>query len=169
MWIRTPAASRAGGAGFSLIEVVLALGVISFALVGIFSVFPTGLAASRLGVSDTRAAQLGNAVATAIDSQSTTFSSVDCFGHILNLQTLTKTSAPITLHAGYPSPSQPEITAAANAQSIYSIELRFDNDPEIAPGRRLGAGKLNQVHMRFRGKSADSSTINFFFTARNKG
>ena len=155
--------------GFSLIEVVLALGVISFALVAIFGVFPTGLAASRWSVSDTRAAQLANAVATTIDSQSMTFDSIDCFGAPLNLKTLNKTAAPVVLHASYSSPNQPEITSAPTANSIYTIELRFDNEPEIAPGTTLAAGKLNQIQMRFRGKSADATTTEFFFTARNKG
>ncbi|HSH37486.1 MAG TPA: prepilin-type N-terminal cleavage/methylation domain-containing protein [Chthoniobacterales bacterium] len=163
------AADPRSSGGFSLIEVVLALGVISFALVAIFGVFPTGLAANRLGISDTRAAQLANAVATMIDSQSTKFSSVDCYGATLNLASLDKSAAPVVLHAGYPSPSQPEITNIATAASIYTIEMRFDNDPEVAPGTKLGAGKLNQIQMRFRGKSADSSTVEFFFTARNKG
>ena len=155
--------------GFSLIEVVLALGVISFALVAIFGVFPTGLAANRLGISDTRAAQLADMVATTIDSQTTNFDAVDCFGVPLNLESLsTAVSDSRTLHAGYPSPNQPEITSTPTTNSIYTIELRFDNDPEIAPGTKLGPGRLNRIQMRVRGKSADSSTAEFFFIARDK-
>jgi type II secretory pathway pseudopilin PulG len=151
-----------------LIEVVLALGVISFALIAILGVFPTGHAANRIAISDTRAAQLANAVATMIDSQSSTFGSVDCFGHTLDLNTFDETTAPILLYASYPSPAQPAITNVEEANSIYTIELRFENDPEIAPGTRLGPGSLNQIQMRFRGKSASAGTAEFFYTARNK-
>ena len=68
-----------GGNSFSLVEVVLALGVISFALVAILGVFPIGLAANRTSISDTRAAQLVNAVVATIDAQCATFDNVQLF------------------------------------------------------------------------------------------
>jgi uncharacterized protein (TIGR02598 family) len=156
--------------GFSLVEVVLALGVIAFSLVAILGVFPTGLAANRLSVSDTRAAQLASAVSATIDAQSATFSSVNCYGVLLDLATFDSTSAPQLLYASYPSPNQPNISTTQNADSIYTIELRFDNDPIVAaPGTKLGAGKLNQIQIRISGKSSNAGAAEFFYVARNKG
>ena len=43
--------------GFSLVEVVLALGVVGFALVAILGVFPVGLTTQHSAQDDTRAAQ----------------------------------------------------------------------------------------------------------------
>jgi len=141
----------------------------SFALVAILGVFPMGFAANRIAISDTRAAQIANAVATMIDAQSATFGSVDCFGHTLDLNTFDQDTDPILLYASYPSPNHPVITNAENANYIYTVALRFQNDPEISPGRRLGPGSLNQIQMRFRGKSASAGNVEFFYTARNKG
>ena len=162
------------GNSFSLVEVVLALGVISFALVAILGVFPIGLAANRTSISDTRAAQLVNAVVATIDAQCATFDNVQCFGlPPLDLASLTTTDAPKMLYAGYPSPNQPSIGSTQDADSIYTIELRFDNDPAIAPepapnGTHLGPGKLNQIKIRLLGKSRAAGFLDFSYLARKK-
>jgi len=44
------------GAGFSLVEVVLALGVVAFAIVAILGIVPTGLSSSHGAQDETRAA-----------------------------------------------------------------------------------------------------------------
>ena len=163
-----------GAKSFSLIEVVLALGVISFALVAILGVFPIGLAANRSSISDTRAAQLINAIVATIDAQCGTFSNVQCFGlPSLDLTTLTTTDAPKMLYASYPSPDQPTISNTEDANSIYTIELKFDNDPEVAPnpppnGTHLEPGKLNQIRIRIRGKSAAAGYLEFSYLARKR-
>ena len=59
-------------AGFSLVEVVVAMGLISFAMIAILAFFPSGLSSNRSSVQDTRAAQIAHAVAGTIDSQSAT-------------------------------------------------------------------------------------------------
>lgn len=154
---------------FSLVEVVLALGVIAFALVAILGVFPIGLAANRLSINDTRAAELAKAVSATIDAQAATFSAINCYGATLDLATFDASSAPQKLYASYPSPSQPTITNTQTADSIYTIELRFDNDPVVTPsGTKLGAGKLNQIQIRMTGKSSNSGSVEFFYLARKK-
>jgi uncharacterized protein (TIGR02598 family) len=170
MSIRIRRVKSATRDGFSLIEVVLALGVISFALVAILGVFPAGLAANRTSISDTRAAQLANAITATIDAQSAAFSSVNCYGVTLNLASFGASDTK-TLFAGYPSPNQPEITSGANPNSIYTIELRFDNDPPLnsaIPPTKLGPGKLNQLQIRIKGKSNTSDFAEFFYLARKK-
>ncbi len=174
MSILTPRVRGREQKSFSLVEVVLALGVISFALVAILGVFPIGLAANRTSISDTRAAQLVNAVVATIDAQCATFSNVQCFGlSPLDLAALTTTDAPRLLYASYPSPNQPSISSTQDANSIYTIELRFDNDPAIAPdpapsGTHLGPGKLNQIKIRIRGKTAAAGYLEFSYLARQR-
>jgi uncharacterized protein (TIGR02598 family) len=156
--------------GFSLAEVVIALGIISFALVAVLGVFPTGLSSNRTSVSDTRAAALANAVFATIDAQSNTFSAVQCYGTTLDLTTLS-TADSKTIYATYPSTSQPLIGSnPPPADWIYSIELKFDNDPAVtASGVKLGPGKLNKIQMRVRGKSDAEGFVEMFYTARNRG
>ena len=156
--------------GFSLIEVVLALGIIAFALVAILGVFPTGLSSNRTSVSDTRAAALANAIFATIDAQSNTFSAVQCYGTTLDLTTLSTTDSK-TIYASYSSPSQPLIGSNPTPSDwIYSIELKFDNDPAVTPsGVKLGPGKLNKIQMRVSGKSSIEGFVEMFYIARNRG
>jgi uncharacterized protein (TIGR02598 family) len=156
---------------FSLIEVVLALGVIAFALVAILGVFPTGLAANRSSISDTRASQLLSAITATIDAQCTTFSNVTCYGTTLDLASLDTATAAKTLYVSYPSPNQPTISNNANLTSwIYTVELTFDNNPALtSTGTKLGPGKLNKIQLRLRGKSTTEGFVEGFYLARNRG
>ena len=54
---------------FSLVEVVLALGVISFAIVAILGVFPLGLSTSRSAQDETRAPQIAQTILASLASQ----------------------------------------------------------------------------------------------------
>src|SRR5437773_8183613 len=54
---------------FSLVEVVLALGVISFALVAIIGLLPIGLASGRGTIQETRANHLAEEVFSTLRSQ----------------------------------------------------------------------------------------------------
>jgi uncharacterized protein (TIGR02598 family) len=152
---------------FSLIEVVLALGVVSFAIVAILGILPLALSSNRSGMNEARAAQLVRAITGTIDSQCSTFSTVNCYGQTLDLTSSTK--GPITLYASYSSPGQPTISTSSTG-AIYSIELRFDNDPSLSPsGITLGAGKVNLIEIRIYGKSQSEGGMEFFYLARNKG
>lgn len=157
--------------GFSLIEVVLALGVMAFALVAILGVFPAGLAANRSSISDTRAAEIMHAVTATIDAQCATFDNVECYGETLDLTTLTTAAAARKLFVSYPSPDQPTISNDASLPNwIYSVDLRFDNDPAFtAAGSKLGPGKLNKIQLRMSGRSTGEGFVEALYLARNKG
>ncbi|GEM_PF-3681855 len=157
--------------GFSLIEVVMALGIVSFAIVAILGIFPIALSSNRSGMNEARAAQIVRAITGTIDAQSATFSTIDCYGATLNLATLKKNDPVVTIYASYPSsPSQPTFTTAPTSDSIYTIELRFDNDPPVtAAPTNLGAGKINLIGIRVYGKSQSEGAMEFFYLARNKG
>ncbi len=59
-----------GKRAFSLVEVVLALGVVSFAIVAILGVIPVGLNSGRSSQSETRAAQIAQDILSSLASQS---------------------------------------------------------------------------------------------------
>lgn len=164
---------------FSLVEVALALTVVSFAIVAILGILPLALSSNRSGMNEARAAQIVRAITGTIDSQCVPtatydFSKVDCYGQTLDLTSLKKGDAPKKLYVTYPSsnqnPSQPTITSTLDANAVYSIELRFDNDPALnAGGTTLGAGKVNLIEIRVFGKSQSEGAMEFFYLARNKG
>jgi type II secretory pathway pseudopilin PulG len=153
---------------FSLVEVVLALGVVGFALVAILGVFPAGMRANRLSVTDTRAAQLTSAIVATIDSQANRFSKVNCYGVTLDLASLGSSATPRRLFVSYPSPDQPQISNIENIHTIYYVELRFNNDPEIAPGQTLGPGKLNMIQISIRPRATTDGSAQFFHLVRNR-
>ena len=161
--------------GFSLVEVVIALGVVSFAIVAILAFFPVGLKTNRSSAAETRAAQITRAVTGSIDSQCSTFNSIKCYGlpsnlDLTSLNTMSETTSSHVLYASYKSPNQPVISATQDSDSIYSIELRFDNDPSLTPSNvKLGAGKVNLIQIRVFSLARAEGPIEFFFLARNKG
>ncbi len=55
--------------GFSLVEVVLALGIVAFALVSILGLFPVALGAAKDGATETHAAMIAQLIAGQIRSQ----------------------------------------------------------------------------------------------------
>jgi uncharacterized protein (TIGR02598 family) len=167
MLIRTVRRSRI--AAFTLVEVVLALGVIAISLVGIFATFPGALNANRGAISDTRAAQIAHHLASTIDGQCDNFSGVWVAGNTLNLTKLTVTDPTMTFYASYPSGnSQPYISNVAQKDSIYTVELRFDNNPTLnSSGTTLGTGKLNQIQIRVKAKNGGTFT-EYFYLARNR-
>ena len=157
--------------GFSLIEVVLAIGVVGFAIVAILGIFPTALATNRSAGNEGRAAQLVRAISSTIDAQSNSFSNINCYGLTLDLTSLkTATGAPPQLlYASYPSPQQPTISTS-KTDATYTIELRFNNDPPLnAVPTNLGTGKLNLIEIRIFGNSRTEGNTEFFYLARNKG
>jgi len=64
------ARSRGRIAAFSLVEVVLALGVIGFAIIAMLGVIPVALSTGRDAQNETRAAQIAQDIVTSISSQS---------------------------------------------------------------------------------------------------
>jgi uncharacterized protein (TIGR02598 family) len=152
---------------FTLVEVVVALGVATFAILAILGIIPLALSSNRSGMNEARAAQLVRAITGTIDSQCGTFAAIDCYGDTLDLTALKKGDAPQTLYASYASPNQPAISTSS-ADAVCSIEMRFDNDPPISSAP-LGPGKVNLIEIRVFGKDRSEGSMEFFYLARNKG
>jgi len=120
---------------FSLIEVVLSLGIIVFSFVTIFGVFPIGLNESGASIYETRSAQLARNVFATLNSRS--FNKVNCYGLPLDLGTvedagpiLNKNNPQFTLYANFPISGQPVITSNSKVTFGYSIGLWFQKIPD---------------------------------------
>jgi type II secretory pathway pseudopilin PulG len=116
--------------GFSLVEVIITIGVISFAFVGLLGVFPLALDQSRACINETRSAQLARMVFATLASE--TYTSAQCFaeagGSPLDLSTLNSTTDPVVLFASYDVRNEAKIVRTASAPSAaeYRLELRFE-------------------------------------------
>ena len=134
---------------FSLVEVVLALGVISFAIVAILGVIPTGLQTSHSSQDETRAAQMAQSIFATFSGQqfnavtflfynasdgsqsgSTTFDLASQNGNgpawaANNSGELFVPGTPIKFLS---RPSGPPATVADTGQ-IYSVAISFNNTP----------------------------------------
>src|ERR1700730_206086 len=158
---------------FSLIEVVVAIGLIGFAMVAILAFFPTGHSSNRSSAGETPAAQVSRAITETINSQCSAFTTINCYGLTLVLSTLStmaETTGSHVLYASYPSPNQPAISSTKSPDSIYTIELRFNNDPSAALGNvSLGTGKVSLIEIRVFSTARNEGSIQCVFLARNKG
>jgi uncharacterized protein (TIGR02598 family) len=163
---------RSLGTSFSLVEVVVAIGLIGFAMIAILAFLPTGLTSNRLSAGETRAAQLARAIIGTLDSQCSTFGNVNCYGLTLDLSslnTMPETTATNVLYASYASPNQPSISTTQSADSLYTIEMRFNNNPIASLGVDLGAGKTSLIELRVYSVARSEGPLRFIFLARNKG
>lgn len=151
--------TRRTRAAFSLIEVVLALGIAGFSLVGILGLMPVAVESGRLGMMETRACHLAETTFATLRGQP--FTAARCFGSDpLDLSQLTNNSNDKRIfYVAYdPAPDNsgnvaaaPRITPAstsAPADAVYTISLEFDNQPVIYGTERLSAGKANRVIAR---------------------
>ena len=133
-------------ASFSLVEVVLALGVISIAIVAILGLFPVALSTGHSAQDLTRAPHIAQAVLSRLVSQAPTqFNNVQ-----LQLGDPGNTTLSIDLTASS-SPTAPTFYADHNGQlapspdnAAYAITIFTNNSP---PGF-AAAGYANQLTVR---------------------
>lgn len=128
MKIRTQNQAVPSTLGFSLVEVVIALGVISFALVAIIGLLPIGLASNRGTIQETRANHLAEEIFSTLRSQSFTSVSLASLANSsgaidLSVENTASGTVGAILHANYDGQF-----VAAN--DYFTIELRFRNAPE---------------------------------------
>jgi len=123
--MKTPAAiSRPS---FSLIEVVLALGVVAFAIVAILGMVPAGLSASHGAQDETRAAQIAQAILSSLASQSQTqFTNVQLALNDKSSTSLDLTAAPTTTTVYADKDGK---LASTPAGAIYAVAIMTDNAP----------------------------------------
>ena len=133
---------KKASAGFSLVEVVLALALVVFAMVAMLGLVPVGLKQNRESIEETRAAHLAQTVFTTL--QGMNFASFQAFYDappfvLSSIQDFTGTpsrdNAQIELYAVFPSGGVPLLTAdrgrAAKAGDIAcTVGLWFQKMPD---------------------------------------
>lgn len=127
-------------AAFSIVEVVLALGVIGFALLAIIGLLPIGLQSGRASIQETRATHLASDVFTTLRSQPFTAASLSLLGGSSTINLMTENTAqgsqgPL-LYADYEG-------RFVGAPDYFKIEIRFRNAPD-----GLVPQTANQVTLR---------------------
>lgn len=140
--------------GFSLVEIVLALGVISFALVAIIGLLPIGLASNRGTIQETRANHLAEEIFSTLRSQPFTNVSLALLGNAtapidLSAQNTPAGAAGISLHANYDG-------QFVGANDYFTIELRFRNSPQ-----GLVSGTGNEVHVQISARESGAPRLDY--------
>ena len=133
---------------FSLIEVVIALGVVSFAIIAILGLVPTGLTTSHSSQDETRAAQIAQSILATFSGQqfnSVTFLEYDSNGNqsgsvVFDLTNKNGTSTgwaannegelfvPVTPVLFLTPPSGPP-SKSADTSPTYAIQISFNSSP----------------------------------------
>lgn len=134
---------------FSLVEVVLALGVVGFALLAIIGLLPIALQSDRGSIQETRANHLADAVFAVIRSQP--FTAVS-FAELQSTATADLSASnvpPAELHAGYDG----TFTAASD---YFRIDVSFLETPAgIVPGR------ANEVHVKITPRESGTKPLHY--------
>lgn len=147
-------------AGFSLVEVALATGILAFSFVAIIGVFPKGMETSKMSIVETRSSQLARTIFATMQSQA--FTNCDCYGVTLDFSTLAAAAAPTKMYAEYPvqtayaAPTPQPIKPTKGSDSIYTIEMRFNNTPN-----GLAAGTANMVTLNIYPQSNAAAGVKF--------
>lgn len=153
--------------GFSLIEVTMTIGVVTFALVGLMGILPVALEHTRTCVNETRAAHLARMIFSTLQSEP--YTSVACFSpdddgstEPIDLSTLDNSSPAIELYATYKlrtekntdendtnqdgTPSLEEVriirTSSQPRNSEYKLELKVDPVAFPTDGNPTPAGPV---------------------------
>ena len=127
---------------FSLVEVVLALGVISFAIVAILGVIPVGLATGHSAQDETRAPQIAQTILASFAAQaSTQFTNLQLPVSGNNSVTFNLASSTNqTLYAG----NEGQLLSTLNG-ATYIVTIITNSSPVTTGGTAFDSGYANQV------------------------
>lgn len=138
---------------FSLVEVVLALGVIGFALLAIIGLLPIGLQSGRASIQETRANHLAEQIFNTLRSQPFTAANLSLLGgsSIIDLSTANTASGVQgpQLHATYDG-------SFVATSDYFTIELRFRNAPD-----GLTPTTANEVHLLIASRETGAQPMNY--------
>ena len=112
---------------FSLVEVTLALGIVTFGLVGVVGVLPTALASGRQSFDQNRAAAIANTIFTSFRSQP--FGQVGYLDEQFNADGVTTIASPrvplLNLNSSVQSSLQPSLQAGGPNPGASSNVVQF--------------------------------------------
>jgi hypothetical protein len=119
---------KRSNSAFSLVEVMVSLGIMAFSLVAVLGVFPIGLRESLASIDETRSAHLARKVFATLDSGS--FESVPFFGNTVDLGAPVPSGVAfdpkqplVILYAAFLEEEQPVITIDRGPSSTYEIKV----------------------------------------------
>jgi uncharacterized protein (TIGR02598 family) len=136
--------------GFSLVEIVVAIGVISFALVAIIGVLPIGLAAGRQATQETRANHLAEQIFSTLRSQPFTAAALSSLGSGTTVDLSTENGVFGTkLHATYDG-------QFVGTSDYFTIQLQFRNAPE-----GVVSGTASEVHVQISGRESGAARMDY--------
>lgn len=107
---------------FSLIEIVLALGIISFALVGIMGLFPVAMRAAQESQRETRAAQIATQIFSDLKSLPASNTAIATNTNILSSQIRINLATPSSNAVSYTQEGLP-IGQGTTADAIYRADI----------------------------------------------
>ncbi len=197
MNIEPPFSIRRVVAAFSLVEITLALGIVTFALVGVIGVLPLAMTSSRQSFDRNRAAAIAGTLYTSFRSQS--FDKV-CYydlqfdpngkpqsnaSNTLNLNTLTTASSAVKFYATFLDVATPAAdvsdtfgsqrrlcftTGTSGGGADYLVTMRFNNQPDgmtIVPSTTVPA-QANQVELNVSPISRPTDQYRFISIIANR-
>ncbi len=137
-------------AGFSLLEVVSALGLFSLCSVSLLGLVSFALEGVATSSTESRAIHLASTVFSTL--KATPFEEVDCFGTTIDLSTAGPTDAPsLILYAHFPADGLPVITSEPEEDaSGYRLELHFE-PITVAPAATVTASRISLTVLQLHG------------------
>jgi len=162
---RAPAFRRRA---FSLIEVVIALGIVAFVLTALLATFPAGLDAESASRHESRATQFASLVFGML--QSAPFRDIPFFGERLDL------SQP-NLNAGGPGAAATVVELFGCVSPVGEVELRKTSDSDadyriclrFTPQLRAGRVEASDVSVAITPRSQPGQTFHFTTVIGNFG
>jgi type II secretory pathway pseudopilin PulG len=115
------ARSRANRQAFSLVEVVIALGVIAFAIIAILGAVPAGLNTGHAAQDETRAVQIAQDIFSSLASQSQTK-----YPNLTIIQPATANSPSFSYNIALDSPHVYDTMAANNDGRLIALKKLSD-------------------------------------------
>lgn len=127
-------------AGFSLLEVVSAIGLFSLCAVSLLGLVSFALEGVATSSTESRAIHLASTLFATL--KATPFQEVDCFGTTIDLSTAGPTE-PLALYAYFPPDGLPVITSEPEEEaSGYRLELHFE-PITVAPHATVTASRIS--------------------------
>lgn len=151
------------GKGFSLIEVVIAIGIVAFVLTGLLATFPAGLGAENASQHESRATQFASIVLGSL--QGAPFHDVPCFGERLDLAQLDSAgeSPAVELFGCISAIGEVEIRRISQGEADYHIRFHFE------PRRRAGRVEASCVSLAITPRNSPGQTFYFSTIVGNFG
>lgn len=148
--------------GFSLVEVVLAMGITVFVLVALLAAFPIGLDAESASQRENRSTQLAQAIFTMLQSGS--FTDAKCYGLNIDLSQIETSMNQVAPSSGAVSATAPSLLLYGSFPVSAPVSISTELDPE--------AEHPYVIELRFRrilsGEQVEASEVLLSISAQHK-